>query len=180
MFTTRIDNELQLALIEESFAAAYANIVSTQQEYLLQWLAWPEFCNTEQDFRLFAQRSLHDYADGKSLLCAIWFRDRLVGNAGFNCINHDLQQVEIGYWLSKEEQGQGIMTRVVDKLCEIAFRQMGMQKVQLRAAVKNYPSRAVAERLGMTLEGIITRSEKIQGRILDHAVYALSVKDFKH
>ncbi|NRB70176.1 MAG: GNAT family N-acetyltransferase, partial [Vibrio sp.] len=46
-------------------------------------------------------------------------------------------------------------------------------KVQLSAAKDNLPSRRVAERVGMTLEGIITNEEKIGDRILDHAIYGI-------
>jgi ribosomal-protein-serine acetyltransferase len=48
-----------------------------------------------------------------------------------------------------------------------------MQKVQMSVAVENTRSRAVCERLGMVLEGIITNEEKIGERILDHAIYGL-------
>ena len=48
-----------------------------------------------------------------------------------------------------------------------------MEKVQLTSGEYNLPSRTVAQRLGMTLEGIVTNTEKRNRRIMDHAVYAL-------
>lgn len=173
MFTVQIDNELQLALIQESFAPRYVELVSEQKEYLSQWLAWPEFCHAEQDFKLFAQRMLHDYADGKSMTCAIIYQGEIVGNCSFNTINHDTKRVEVGYWLSQPHQGKGIITRVVTKLIDIAFNELKLEKVELSAAKDNLASRAVAERVGMTLEGIITNAEKVGDRILDHAVYGI-------
>lgn len=173
MFTVQIDNELQLALIQESFAPRYVELVSEQKEYLSQWLAWPAFCHAEQDFKLFAQRMLHDYADGKSMTCAIIYQGEIVGNCSFNTINHDTKRAEVGYWLSQPHQGKGIITRVVTKLIDIAFNELKLEKVELSAAKDNLASRAVAERVGMTLEGIITNAEKVGDRILDHAVYGI-------
>ncbi|GAB2646594.1 GNAT family N-acetyltransferase [Vibrio panuliri] len=173
LFSLTIDDELQLALVDESFAPIYCQLVSTQQAYLSQWLAWPPYCQSEQDFRLFIQRSLNDYAEGKSLTCAIIYQGNIVGNCSFNSIDHDLKRVAIGYWLSQDFTQRGIMTRVVNKLIEIAFTKYQMEKVELSAAVDNLPSRAVAERCGMTLEGVISNSEKIGERILDHAIYAI-------
>lgn len=72
MFTLNVDNEIELALVQESFAPLYVELVAEHKAYLSQWLAWPDFCSSEQDFRLFVHRSLHDYADGKSLTCAIF------------------------------------------------------------------------------------------------------------
>ena len=66
------------------------------------------------------------------------------------------------------------MTRSVAKLIGIAFGQLGMMKVQISVAVHNQPSRKVCERLGFVLEGVITRSENLNGNVVDHAVYGLS------
>jgi len=176
MFKIKINNEISIALVQESFAAQYAQLVSTQTDYLSQWLAWPSHCQTEQDFRIFIQRSLHDYAEGKSMTCAIVYQDAIVGNCSFNTINHDLKKVTVGYWLSESQQGKGIVTQVVTKLIEIAFEELDMEKVEISAAVENTASRAVCERLGCQLEGIITRSENLNGRIVDHAIYGLERK----
>ena len=40
-------------------------------------------------------------------------------------------------------------------------------------ATENLASRAICERLGMKLEGIISNAENLNGRIVDHAIYGL-------
>ena len=178
MFKAKVDDEINLCMLHPSFAATYVQMVKENYDYLSQWLGWPEKCQTEEDFLDFIRDSLHKYADGRLMYCAIEYQGRIVGNAGFNSINHELKTVEIGYWLAAEYQGKGIMTRTCQYLIEHAFHQMGMEKVQIAAAKENKPSRAVCERLGMNLEGILTRREKVGDRILDHAVYGLHKKAY--
>ncbi|MDE1312343.1 GNAT family N-acetyltransferase [Vibrio aestuarianus] len=173
MFSLSIDSELKLALIESSFAPLYVELVRSQQDYLSQWLAWPPHCQTEQDFQAFIKRSLHDYAEGKAMTCAIFYQDRLVGNCSFNQIDYNLSKVAIGYWLSQQEQGKGIISRVVKMLTDIAFNTLEIDKVEIATAVDNRPSRTVVERLGFSYEGTITNSENLNGRIVDHAIYGL-------
>ncbi|MCP4970425.1 MAG: GNAT family N-acetyltransferase [Arcobacter sp.] len=51
-----------------------------------------------------------------------------------------------------------------------------MEKVEISVAVENIKSRAVCKRLNMKLEGIISNSENINGKIVDHAIYSLHKK----
>ncbi|SON48472.1 Putative ribosomal N-acetyltransferase YdaF (fragment) [Vibrio tapetis subsp. tapetis] len=111
------------------------------------------------------------------MVCAMIYHDELVGNISFNSIDHNLKVAEIGYWLSEKQQGKGIITRSVSKLINMAFSDLGMDKVQIAAGEGNAPSRAVCERLGMKLEGIITNRENLNGRVINHAIYGLSKSD---
>lgn len=174
MFSKIVDDDITLALVQPSFAKDYWAIVEQQREYLSQWLAWPSLADGEDFFLQFIKHSLHDYADGKSLTCAILYHGSVVGNISFNSINHSLNKVEIGYWLRQDHQGKGIVSRAVTAFINTAFTDLAMQKVQISAAEQNQPSRAVCERLGFSLEGIISRAENINGRVVDHAVYGLS------
>lgn len=174
MFTLTIDDNLGLALVEPSFAPLYLQIISKQRDYLSQWLAWPPHAHDEAFFLSFVERSLGEYADGKSMVCAMVYQGQVVGNVSFNKINQQLKRVEIGYWLDADYQGKGIVSRSVAKLTEFAFTELAMEKVQISAATGNQPSRNVCERLGFKLEGIITRNENLNGRIVDHAIYGLS------
>ncbi|MGP8305307.1 GNAT family N-acetyltransferase [Vibrio sp. YIC-376] len=174
MFTLDVEKGLKLALIEPTFAPLYLEIVTREREYLSQWLAWPPHADGKDFFLSFIKRSLQDYAEGKSLVCAMFYDEKLVGNISFNSINHELNKAEIGYWLSEAYQGKGIVSKSVSKLVEMAFTELQMEKVQISAAVDNAPRRRVCERLGFSLEGIITRCENLNGRVVDHAVYGLS------
>lgn len=174
MFTLKIENDLELALVEPSFAKSYYDIVGKQRDYLSKWLCWPPDANSEEFFLSFIRKSLHDYADGKSLICAMVFCGQVVGNISFNTISYELKKVEIGYWLSSDHQGKGIVTKSASKLIAYAFNELKMEKVQISAAVENESSRKVCERLGFKLEGIISRSENLNGQIVDHAIYGLN------
>lgn len=173
MFKLVIDDEISLCLVHQSFAPRYVELAKDNYEYLSAWLTWPYICKTEEDFRKFAQGSLHNYADNKSMVCAIEYQGEIVGNIGFNTIEVAVKKVEIGYWLAASAQGNGIITRACQSLIDYAFTHMNMDKVEIAAAVDNAPSRAVCKRLGMTLEGVITNAEKVGDRILSHAIYGL-------
>lgn len=174
MFTLSVNDDIQLALVQPSFAAQYYSLVSTQKSDLGEWLSWPLHAHSEKFFADFILHALHDYADGKSMTCAIIYRGEIVGNVSFNTINVSLKKVQIGYWLAVNYRGKGIMSTVVGKMMEFAFNQLAMQKVEIFAATENIPSRAVCERLNMHLEGVITQAENLNGRIVDHAMYGLS------
>ena len=177
MFQIIIDDEITLNLVNESCAPKYVQLVSESSEYICKWMAWPAFCKTESDFKAFIKRSQHKYVDGQSLNCAIEYKGEVVGNCGFNSINNNLKVAEIGYWLGKQYQGNGIITRSCQALIHHAFTELAMQKVQIAAAEDNLSSRAVCERLGMKLEGIITNKEKIGDHILNHAIYGMHNTD---
>ena len=178
MFIREVDESLELALVEPGFADRYFQLVEAEREYLGRWLVWPHNAHSSEYFLNFIVHSLQGYSEGKSLTCAIVYRGQLVGNASLNTIDRLLGKTDIGYWLSEQFQGKGIVTRAVSELLQIAFNELKLEKVEIAAAVENLASRKVAERLGFSLEGIIRRAENINGRVVDHAVYGLLADEF--
>ncbi|MGB2079904.1 MAG: GNAT family N-acetyltransferase [Vibrio sp.] len=179
MFKLYEHNALTLALIDPLFAPDYFQLVCQDRDYLSQWLAWPMHAKDDAFFAEFAKRSLSEYAQGKSMVCSIFYANALVGTVSFNQIKPELKKVEIGYWLRESAQGKGLMTQSVEVMITHAFNVLHMEKIEIHAAVENKPSRGVCERLGFRLEGVITRNESINGRVVDHAVYGLSRKDWQ-
>jgi len=179
MFTLNIGPDLQLAIVQPSFASRYLDIVCEERAYLSKWLPWATHANNEAFFLEFVRKSLQGYAEGKSMTCAIVYQHTVVGNISFNHIDQELKKVQVGYWLSEKYQGMGIVTKAVSFLIEYAFAELSMDKVEICAAADNGPSRRVCERLNMTLEGIISNSENVNSEIIGHAVYGIHRTDLR-
>jgi ribosomal-protein-serine acetyltransferase len=173
MFTWQLDDELALLFLQPDMTSELFNLCHDNRDYLSQWLPWPPFIRSSDDTALFIRRAVEGFARGESMACAMEYQGEMVGIIGYNQIDRQLGVVKIGYWLAERWQGNGIVTRACRALIHHAFEEMGMEKVEIHAAVENDASRAVCERLGMPLEGIIRRSEKLAQGVVDHACYGL-------
>lgn len=62
---------------------------------------------------------------------------------------------EIGFWLSEQHRGLGLMTEAVRLVCDHAFSAdgLGLQRVEWRGFVGNTASASVARRAGFRFEG---------------------------
>ena len=174
MFTMKVDEDIELGLVDRTFAKHYIKATRENYEHLMKWMGWPLYCRTEQEFYNFINGYLHEYAAGRSVNCGIFYKDEMVGGIGFHFIDYTLGKLQIGYWLIKSAQGNGIVTRACKRMIEYAFNDLNMRKVEIRVAPENNRSCAVCERLGMRLEGVITCSENLNGKVVDHMVYGLA------
>ncbi|WP_067703714.1 GNAT family N-acetyltransferase [Nocardia jejuensis] len=67
----------------------------------------------------------------------------------------DRDTAEIGFWLSPEARGRGLMTQAVDLVCRAAFDLTGFafERLEWRAIIGNHASAAVARSSGFHYEG---------------------------
>ena len=173
LFKLNIDSEINLVFLHESLSAELFNLVDSDRKHLNTWLPWPPFIEKVEDTKSFIKTSIVDFAEGKSMVCAIVYKNKIVGVVSFNKILTSLKKVEIGYWLSSKYQGNGIMSRAVKCLINEAFDDLEMKKVEISVATENYPSQRICERLGFNPEGVIKNSENLHGKIVDHVIYGL-------
>ncbi len=73
------------------------------------------------------------------------------GLAPYDRLNHE---ISIGYWIRSDLAGRGLATEGAAAVLDFAFEQVGVHRVQLRAAPGNRRSRRVAEKLGFKQEGV--------------------------
>ena len=79
---------------------------------------------------------------------------------------------EIGYWCATNKVGHGYITEAVLALTEFAWT-LGLVRVEIRCDAKNLRSRAVAERAGFALEGVLKNDCRTpQGVLQDICVFA--------
>ncbi|MFI2211177.1 GNAT family N-acetyltransferase [Streptomyces sp. NPDC020141] len=62
---------------------------------------------------------------------------------------------EIGFWTGREHRGNGFMAEAAGAVAHWIFTGLGATRLEWRAEVGNTASRAVAERTGFTVEGVL-------------------------
>ncbi|WP_107951014.1 GNAT family N-acetyltransferase [Lysinibacillus parviboronicapiens] len=174
-----IDNELALRTVAVEDAQAVFALTDASREYLREWLPWLDFTKEVADSKAYIESCISGFEAQSSLSLVIIFRHEIVGIAGFNAINPSNKTATVGYWLSKDAQGHGIMTKTVKALMHYAFEELQLNKVEIRAAVGNVKSRAIPERLNFTIEGTIRDAEWLYDRYVDHVVYGMLAKEWQ-
>ena len=144
-------------------------LVDANRDRLRPWMIWEPATTSTEDTRTFIQRCLDstDY-EGNGL----WQDGELIGGMGFD-IDTTANSGEIGYWIAGGHEGRGIVTRGCVRFFDFAFDELGLHRMELQAAVTNTRSRAVAERLGMTEEGLARDGIQVAAGYLDSVLYGI-------
>jgi RimJ/RimL family protein N-acetyltransferase len=173
MLSRSIGAGAELRALEPWQAAAFAAYVHAQREHLAPWLPWGERIVDEESAHAFLQR----YADGTAQdgprIYAIWQGGEMVGGTLFRVFSPASSLCEVGVWLSADAQGRGLVTRAVTAMVDWAVHERGIHRVEWHCVPENAASRAVAARLGMTLEGVQRASFEHAGRRWDTELWAL-------
>jgi ribosomal-protein-alanine N-acetyltransferase len=98
----------------------------------------------------------------------------VLGGVGFGWAGEE-QVGEVGYWLRSDARGRGLTSRAVKLLSDWAFRELGCQRLQLRADANNVASQRVAEKAGFTREGVLrsVHFNPRQQRRVDFVMFSL-------
>lgn len=99
----------------------------------------------------------------------------LVASVGLHAI-HD-GEAEVGYWCACEARGQGVVSQAVGAVCRWGFAALGLERIQWVAGVGNWESRAVAEKCGFTVEGLLRKGMAQRGVRVDAWVGSLLATD---
>jgi RimJ/RimL family protein N-acetyltransferase len=111
-----------------------------------------------------------DAADPAALLGMIGLHDiDLTGEPG--------GVAEVGYWMSPEGRGSGLMSRAVRLISTWGVDELGLTRITWYAIAGNEASRRVAEANGYLVEGLLRRGESRRGERLDHWVGGLLAED---
>jgi ribosomal-protein-serine acetyltransferase len=180
MFRLTVDEEVSLVLAEERHAHAVTELIVRNQARLARWEPWAEQPQTVDGTRAYIRASLEDFVRGRqiSTIIALEEGQLLIGRCGLR-INPYAGSADVGYWVDGEYEGRGIVSRATRALITTAFIELGLTKVDLRTSIDNTRSRALAERLGFTFEGVLPGGLRFAHRTDDVALYAVTARDWR-
>jgi RimJ/RimL family protein N-acetyltransferase len=83
----------------------------------------------------------------------------------------------LGYWVRTSATGHGVATTATRLAARFGFEELGMQRIEIVAALDNIPSQRVAEKSGAKREGVLRRRLLIRGESLDAVLFSLVPED---
>jgi ribosomal-protein-serine acetyltransferase len=147
-------------------------LIERNRGELAKWLSWAQE-SSGRDTRAYVARVHDGEHDGRRLQRAIVCHRSIAGEVGL-FIDRENATAAIGYWLDREHRGRGVMTAAVRELARHGFAELALRRIEIRTDVLNLASRAVAERLGFQLEGVLRESYRVAAdRYSDDAVYSM-------
>ncbi len=97
--------------------------------------------------------------------------DKLIGDIASVKLSWSDSSVEIGYWLSKDFTGRGLMSEAV-KIFENHLFENGFNRIVISASSKNIPSIKIAEKNNYTLEGILRQAKIVFNQYHDMHIFS--------
>ncbi|MEH7505107.1 GNAT family N-acetyltransferase [Neobacillus drentensis] len=143
---------------------------------LKEWMPWAHREQTEEDVEVNMREAHAKFLTREDLRLHIFNREtgEFIGSSGLHRINWNIPKVEIGYWIDTRYSGKGYITEAAEAITNFAFTELKAKRVEIRCDSKNIRSRAIPERLGYTLEGILKNDEISADRkdLRDTCIYA--------
>jgi RimJ/RimL family protein N-acetyltransferase len=85
---------------------------------------------------------------------------------------------EVSYWTFPQHRRKGYATRALRLLCDFAFREMGVERIEAQVEPDNRGSRRVVEGAGFLEERTIPEADRtISGEPRDMILYSLAPRD---
>lgn len=176
----RLDGERTVLLAPRAGLGAEMAVVITQSlAHLRPWMPWAQDAPSAESAELVVRRMQADFIARRDLCFQIYARrpdgsaGRMLGGTGLHRIDWAVRKFEVGYWIRPEAAGQGHVTEAVRLLTVLAFGPLDARRVEIRCDTRNTRSRAVAERCGFALEGVLRcDSLGVDGQPRDTCVYA--------
>lgn len=172
MFKWQVTERIIARKLTLNDAASVLAVIDHNRAYLRQWMPWLDQTTSIADIEKFIYKAQDGYASGCNLILGLWDDTQYVGVVSFNKI--DGASAEIGYWISKSYQSQGIIQQALKILIEYGFHDLNLSTVNIQCATNNLKSRAVAQGLGFTQVKTIPNNEWLHDHYVDHALYVLS------
>jgi RimJ/RimL family protein N-acetyltransferase len=179
MLTLSLAEGAELRALEPWNAAEFAEHVEKARDNLKPWIPWGTTIVDEPTAREFLQRYADWLAADTRRLYGIWVDGVLMGGTLFRTFDTRSGVCEIGVWLDPEVTGRGLITTAVRGMIEWAVCARGMSRVEWLCNTANEPSIAVAQRLGMSRDGVLREAATLHGTRYDVAVYSLLAAEWR-
>ena len=104
---------------------------------------------------------------------------QLIGEININNVQRGVvQSCSIGYWISENKMGLGLMSEAISLIKEFSFDELELHRIEAACLEKNQRSLNTLKKNHFNIEGVAKKYLKIDGKWQDHVL--LSCINEKH
>ena len=178
--TLIVDDQTYLCFPTLEYTTELFQLIQTNRTFLAQYLPWIPNIQKEWHAQRFLKEARMMNKGRQRLTTLIIHQTKLAGAVSLVHLDVPNKRAEMGYWLKKDLQGQGIMTRSCGRLIRYAFMGLHLNRVEMRMVASNKRSKKIPLRLGFELEGSLKEYlVNKAGQFEDVDIYALLNKNWK-
>ncbi|WP_433297156.1 GNAT family N-acetyltransferase [Actinoplanes sp. CA-030573] len=166
-------------LVAPGDAPELAALLVANRDFLTPWEPFrSEEYFTAEGQRAYLEDMLRQHDAGSHVPHVIVEDDRIVGRITLSgIVRGPFQSASLGYWVAKAANGRGVASAAVAGITRLAFRELGLHRVQAETLVHNVASQKVLERNRFRRYGLAPRYLKINGDWRDHIMFQLLSDD---
>lgn len=157
-------------------ATVYKAIKESLPE-LKQWMLFAQTLQSEEEIEINIREAHLKFLKREDLRLQIFHKEtgESIGGTGLHRIDWDVKRFEIGYWLHSKYWSKGYMTEAVRGIIDFAITDLNAQRIEIRCDSTNHKSRAIPEKLGFTLDGILMKNSLSvdQKEVRNTCIYSL-------
>ena len=172
------DGVVRLRLASDADVDAVTGFV--KDPAVTRWTTIPA-TQTPAGTREWMQRGMAGIASGSDLplVIADAESDRPLGTIGLHEIHRGAERAVAGYVIARDARRQGFGRRALTLLCRFAFDELRLARVEVTIEPDNLPSRALAQSVGFSEEGLLRSYMSVAGARRDMLMYGLLPDDLR-
>lgn len=123
--------------------------------------------------RIERQGQLAEHGEAAELAVADPGSDAFLGAVILHSFAWQHRRCEVGFWLVPEIRGRGLGRDAVGASIWWAFRELGLERIEMTTTRDNLEAGSLARQLGFTREGVLRARNLERGRRVDIVYYGL-------
>ncbi|MDD3289030.1 MAG: GNAT family protein [Alphaproteobacteria bacterium] len=164
---------------------SWQSIREVSRSFLTPWEpSWSLNALTYSHFGNQLRRQWREWREGKGYAFQICLRMRgndgpenyallpVVGGIALSDVVRGISQKgTLGYWIGEPYAGQGYMTEAAGLVCDFAFKELKLHRLEASCLPENEPSSRLLRKLGFNEEGLARSYLKINNKWSDHLLW---------
>lgn len=128
---------------------------NNNREYLIEHIDEATNVKTEEDAEIRVQELSSDWSERRRFVMGLWLKSsgKYIGQIWIEPNKWEVPSFELGWFLERSQQGQGIATEASKAAIQFIFNHLKAHKIIVITRDDNEKSSKLAERLGFIKEG---------------------------